>query len=324
MKILLLVDAAIASFLAWAYGLRPGVLSALTILPAWAWLGLLALPGLPLLRRRHLAHSILFLAAWLTFLGLHVEEIRSVPRGWISPIRKRKPPEALRLVSFNCGGGQPATLPELESLEADIVFLQEPPPRCDVEVFLRKTFGAGGDLIYDLDTAILARGSLTNAKQGAARLFYSHALARLPDGEEIHLISLRLPTGHVRIDLWNPACWSIHRRHRRSQLGIIRQIAAECPEARPLIVAGDFNAPQGDKVFSLLPAALRDAFSISGRGIGNTILNEIPVLRIDQIWISRDFTPLQSFALRSLASDHRLVVSDVGRATARSGPERFP
>ena len=323
MKILLLADAAIAAFLALAYGLRPDVLSALTILPAWAWLGL-ALPGIPFLRRRHLAHSVLFLAAWMAFAGLHVEEIRSVPRGWISPIRERKPPEALRLVSFNCGGGQPAALLELEGLDADIVFLQEPPPRRDVDAFLLKTFGAGGELVYDLDTAILARGTLTNARQGDVRLFYSHAIARLPAGEEIHLVSLRLPTGNARIDLWNPACWDIHRRHRRSQLDQIRQIAAECPEARSLIVAGDFNAPQGDKLFSRLPAALRDAFSVSGRGIGNTILNEIPVLRIDQIWVSRGFAPLQSFALRSHASDHRLVVADVARPTARSGPARIP
>ena len=323
MKILLLVGASLAAFLALAYGLRPDALSALTILPAWAWLGL-ALPGLLLLRRRHPAHSILFLAAWIAFLGLHAEEIRSVPRGWISPVRERKPPDALRLVSFNCGGGQPAALLELESLDADIVFLQEPPPRRDVEAFLRKTFGAGGDLVYDLDTAILARGTLTNARQGDSRLFYSHAIAHLPAGEEIHLISLRLPTGNVRIDLWNPDCWSIHRRHRRSQIGQMRRIAAEWPDARSLIVAGDFNAPQGDKVFSLLPGALRDAFSVSGKGIGNTILNEIPVLRIDQIWVSRDFVPLQSFARRSQASDHRLVVGDIRRTTSRSGPERFP
>jgi endonuclease/exonuclease/phosphatase family metal-dependent hydrolase len=45
--------------------------------------------------------------------------------------------------------------------------------------------------------------------------------------------------------------------------------------------------------------------------MGNTILNDIPVLRIDQIWVSRDFETVQSFAVRSNVSDHRIVVSDI-------------
>ena len=318
MKILLLVEAAIAAFLALAYGWRPEALAALTILPAWVWLGL-ALPGFPGLRRRHQPHSMLFLASWTAFMGLHVEEIRSVARSWISPIHEQKPANALRFVTLNCGGGQPAALREVGRLDADIIFLQEPPPQSDVEAFLHETFGTNADFIYDLDTAILARGTLTNAKRGDSRLFYSHAIAHLPDGEDIHLVSLRLATGNVRIDLWNPACWNIQRHHRRTQLDQIRRIVAECPKTAPLVVAGDFNAPQGDKVFSLLPAMLQDTFAVAGKGIGNTILNEIPVLRIDQIWASRDFLPLQSFALRSQASDHRLVVGDVGRTTAPRG-----
>ncbi|HNS32222.1 MAG TPA: hypothetical protein PKN36_04520 [bacterium] len=46
-------------------------------------------------------------------------------------------------------------------------------------------------------------------------------------------------------------------------------------------------------------------------GVGNTILNDIPLLRIDQIWVSMNFRTLQSFAVKSSISDHKMVVSDI-------------
>ena len=80
---------------------------------------------------------------------------------------------------------------------------------------------------------------------------------------------------------------------------------------KPLIVAGDFNAPPRDKIFSILPETLYDSFRAQGRGIGNTIANDMPVLRIDQIWVSHEFTTIQSFVVKNSASDHRMVISDV-------------
>jgi endonuclease/exonuclease/phosphatase (EEP) superfamily protein YafD len=79
----------------------------------------------------------------------------------------------------------------------------------------------------------------------------------------------------------------------------------------PVIVGGDFNVPQGDGVFSLLRPGLRDTFRAEGRGLGNTIPQEFPLVRIDQIWVSGDFEILQSFCRRSKISDHRPVITDV-------------
>ncbi len=322
MKVLLRFEIVLALILAAAYRVRPDSLAALTILPAWAWVSLAA-PGLFALRRNHRILSASFATVWMFFLGLHVEEIPSAARGWLSPISEAKPPQTLRLATLNCGGGQPAALAELAPFAPDVIFLQEPPPRPVVEAFLRDIHGAEGHLLYDLDTAILVRGTLENARPGRSPILYSHAIADLAGIGKIHLVSLRLPTGHVRIDLWNPSCWEIHARHRRNQLDQLRQIAAELPESAPLLVAGDFNAPQGDKLFSLLPARLRDTFAVAGKGIGNTIPNEFPVLRIDQIWVSPDFETRQSFAWKSRASDHRLVVSDL-RARSNRGYSSVP
>lgn len=294
-----------------AYRFRPDFLAAVTVLPAWIWLAA-ALPGIWFLRRRRLAGG-LFALSWLLFAACHVEEPRSLVRGWISPVEESSFAPALRLVTLNCGGGQAAALADLKPLRPDVIFLQEPPPRLDVEDLVRDLYGSEGDFLYDLDTAILVRGTLEEVGRNGSRMFYSYAVAVLQGGDPVHLVSLRLATGHVQVNIGNLDCWDTHRRHRRRQMAQLREIAAALPPDASQMVAGDFNAPQGDKIFSLLGPRMSDAFAAAGKGLGNTILNDRPVLRIDQIWVSDDFAVLQAFARASSVSDHRLVVADVTR-----------
>lgn len=309
--IFLWVEILFAWLLFAAYRFRPDSLAAVTVLPAWVWLAA-ALPGIWFLRRRTLAGG-LFALSWLLFAACHVEEPRSLVRGWISPVEESSSAPALRLVTLNCGGGQAAALADLKPLRPDVIFLQEPPPRADVEHLVRDLYGNEGTFLYDLDTAILVRGALEDVRRNGSRVFYSHAVAVLQGGDLVHLVSLRLATGHVQVNLWNRDCWDTHRRHRRRQMTQLREIAEALPPDAARIVAGDFNAPQGDKIFSLLGPRMSDAFAAAGKGLGNTILNDRPVLRIDQIWVSDDFAVLQAFARASSVSDHRLVVADVTR-----------
>ena len=78
-----------------------------------------------------------------------------------------------------------------------------------------------------------------------------------------------------------------------------------------MIVGGDFNAPQRDAALSVLGPQLRDAFPEAGQGWGDTIINEAPFLRIDQVWISPTLHPRTVTAHRTIHSDHRLVVCDL-------------
>ena len=313
MKILLAAEFGLALFLAVIYQFRPDPFAALTILPAWSWL-LLALPLLFGWRRANRRWMILASAAWLLFAAVHVEELPTLVRGWLNPIAADKPAGTLRVITLNCGGGHADALAETLPLDPDILLLQEPPSRPETEQFCKHLFGTTGSLLYDVDTAILARGNLTNVRRSRSPVFFSHAIADIPGFDPMELVSLRLATGHVQLNLWNPDCWTTHYRWRIRQLAQMREIAAELPDQAPLLVAGDFNAPQQDRIFSLLPVGMQDAFAVAGKGIGNTILNEIPVLRIDQIWVSSHFQVVQSFARRTRASDHRLVVADLVRA----------
>lgn len=58
------------------------------------------------------------------------------------------------------------------------------------------------------------------------------------------------------------------------------------PSGQPIIMGGDFNSPAGDAVFRLIPARLHDSFREGGIGWGDTAFNHVPVLRVDQVWIS--------------------------------------
>ncbi|MBI4474447.1 MAG: hypothetical protein HY646_17385 [Acidobacteria bacterium] len=77
------------------------------------------------------------------------------------------------------------------------------------------------------------------------------------------------------------------------------------------MVGGDFNAAAGDASDRDLQPDLHDAFAEAGRGWGNTLLNDLPVVRIDQIWVSRHFRAVNVRAYRTRYSDHRAVVCDL-------------
>ena len=310
MRIILLLWAGIGCTLMLVYSIRPDAFSAITFIPAWAWL-VLVIPIIPLLRRKYRWPALACGMAWLIFVGWHVEEVRSVLRGALSPVQRQKMANEIRLVSFNCGCGREDALTEVAAWAPDIVFIQESPSRKDVENLTFKLFGAEGTYIWDIDTSIMAKGKMQNLRPKTGTPFYSLVLLTSQSRGEVVLASVRLWSGNPDINLWNPECWRHQAKLRKLQLQQMSLLVKNLDTSKPLIVAGDFNVPQGDKIFSLLPNILYDSFSAQGRGIGNTVMNDMPLMRFDQIWISRDFKIIQSFAVKSSISDHRMVISDV-------------
>jgi hypothetical protein len=306
--LILLIGA--ACFLTLIYCLRPDAFAVVTFFPAWGWL-LLIVPMLPFLRRKYCFPALLCGLVWLVFVLLHIEEPKTLLRGLLSPVKSTKSPGALRLISVNCASGNPNVLHEIRTWNPDIIFLQESPPRKEIENLARDLFGAHGTFVYDIDSSIVVKGNLQSLHPQEGMSFFSLGVFALPDVGEVILVSLRLFPGIAAIELWDHHCWRNQTRLRRAQLQQMEQLVAMLDTTKPIIVAGDFNAPPGDKIFNLLPDTLYDSFRAQGRGIGNTIANDMPLLRIDQIWVSHEFTTLQSFAVKNGVSDHRMVISDV-------------
>lgn len=106
--------------------------------------------------------------------------------------------------------------------------------------------------------------------------------------------------------------------------GLLRAIA-DLP--RPLIVAGDLNAPEASPVVqALMAAGLHNAFSAAGNGYGYTygqalyrgLRGGLAFLRIDHILLSGDILALRTWVGGGGASEHQPVIADLAlRAPAR-------
>ena len=85
---------------------------------------------------------------------------------------------------------------------------------------------------------------------------------------------------------------------------------------RPLIVAGDFNAPDTSLVVrALFEIGLRDAFAAAGLGYGYTwghsLRLRLSFLRIDHILVGPEFGVADCYVGGTLGSEHRPVIADL-------------
>ena len=108
--------------------------------------------------------------------------------------------------------------------------------------------------------------------------------------------------------------WQLNFAEREVQA---RKLAADvAPRLRPLILAGDLNAPEASPVIGhLLRAGLRDAFSSAGWGYGFThghaLKPRFSFLRIDHILVSPEIGVTEAFPGGREASEHRPVIADL-------------
>lgn len=96
-----------------------------------------------------------------------------------------------------------------------------------------------------------------------------------------------------------------------------RSLAADVAASiRPVILAGDLNAPEHSPVVrQLLATGLRDAFSVAGTGYGHThghsLRPHISFNRIDHILVSAKIGVADCFVGGKDASEHRPVIADL-------------
>jgi endonuclease/exonuclease/phosphatase (EEP) superfamily protein YafD len=102
-----------------------------------------------------------------------------------------------------------------------------------------------------------------------------------------------------------------NRQERRMALARVLGVQRFISRQHAAIIGGDFNAPAGDAVFDLLSrSGFRDAFTEAGSGWPDTYPNTAPVLRIDHLWVNAGIVPQRAAAVKTLHSDHRMVVCD--------------
>ena len=197
----------------------------------------------------------------------------------------------------------------------DVVFLQEAPGDDVLRELTRDLFGDSGTWLSHQGCAILARGRLEElpldfdahntgaGTQIAARL-------ELEPGTQMELVNVHLKRSVMRFDVWRREAWQEHtelRKANRTRLKSILRALPDSPVKRPRIIGGDFGTPYNDDIFRILQRDYEDAFRKIGTGWGNTYPAKYPLLRIDQIWISDELTPVAATAEPVAHTDHRQV-----------------
>lgn len=82
-------------------------------------------------------------------------------------------------------------------------------------------------------------------------------------------------------------------------------------QSDPVIVTGDFNTPPRGRLYSRLTREMQDTFEQCGAGFGYSYSSQIPVLRIDYVFVSDGIRPVQCETLPVRVSDHRPVLAHV-------------
>ncbi|MGV3616843.1 MAG: endonuclease/exonuclease/phosphatase family protein [Fimbriimonas sp.] len=305
----------VLAFLCLAYAAKPDGAAALTIFPAWTWtpIGLIFAAFRCLKDRRQ---ALILSCAWLAYGVAFGEEWRSVAR-WGT--ESNRDPATIRVVTLNCAGGLPEAAAEVAAFKPDLVLLQESPGPEDVERLAKRLFGSEGTKVKGPDASILARGPLHALPLPRGTANFVGATVQVA-GLPITVISLRLAPPAFRVDLLNPGAWQEVRENRvarRAEIAALARYVDKLPSG-PLLMGGDFNCQSGDRSLDAMPREMRDAFYEAGRGWCHTAVNDFPLARIDQIWISPDFRAERLFVRKTVHSDHRMVVCDLRLPTRES------
>jgi endonuclease/exonuclease/phosphatase (EEP) superfamily protein YafD len=134
------------------------------------------------------------------------------------------------------------------------------------------------------------------------------------DGRRLGVVDVHLHLPYLRPRFWSAAAWRAAAerfRIREDQMHVAVGAAKAFDSDLPVLVGGDFNTPPGDLLFRALPEGLRDSFRVAGVGMGNTIVNDMPISRIDYVWAPEALETHSAVARRTNHSDHRLVVADL-------------
>jgi endonuclease/exonuclease/phosphatase (EEP) superfamily protein YafD len=177
---------------------------------------------------------------------------------------------------------------------------------------------ANDDVGTTSGNAIYSRFPLENVLFIEGTLGHMRAETVLPDGRRIAVYSAH-PLPPLNLGL-NPEI-------RSAEIGDVLALVAD--ETLPVLLLGDFNTTEHSEDYARIDALLDDAFARVGRGLGPTwpdygfqnplVRGWMPLIRIDYIWYSDDFVPLEAYPLGYAGSDHHPLRASVALLTEPPG-----
>ena len=245
-------------------------------------------------------------------------------------------PATLRVMTWNAKahfarikpGGIDAIAREIARHDPDLVVLQDAEFDEDIAIVpdpVRAAVGREPAVFVSGQYVVVSRLPMRDCHDGHVDgLRQMHPYVRCTvtaAGVDIDVVNVHLPSPREGLNAarfqWVDGLddWARNFAERIAQsAAIVRDLAGP---PRPLIVAGDLNAPERSPVVrQMLDMGLRDAFSQAGTGFGYThghaLKPRFSFLRIDHILVSRHFGVLRVDTGTAKASEHRPVIADLG------------
>lgn len=311
-------------------GLGPPWLAELTRFMPYYWLLLPCLLALALgMSRWLLAAGALNLLLLATFtMGLQ----------WHWPLADEATGDTLRVLSYNVkalnarhmAGGFSGIDQEVRAHLPDIVALQDAQHLLPLDGDSRLTQAQpifGLPYVFAIEQFVIASKypvrSCSSGKLGPRTdpepQLYLHCQldvrGKRLDVVTIHFVSPRDALQALRqTPMQALPIWIDDLRERFAEAQLLLRATAHMP--RPLLLMGDFNAPEGSPVVAELKrAGLRDSFAEAGQGYGYTyghaLDRKTDFLRIDHILVSPDIAVVRSAVGGTEASEHSPVVAEI-------------
>ncbi|MEO8617308.1 MAG: endonuclease/exonuclease/phosphatase family protein [Luteolibacter sp.] len=307
-------------FTVYCFARQPDRFAAYTVMPIWMWGGIglfLSTVAFYFLRA---SLSLVMTAVWAVTLLVGADEARvlsnfgkSAPKPGRAENDQGKP--VLRIITLNCAFftyGNPAQ--EIAAWQPDIVLLQDI-SSFQVRQIADVLYGGRGDYRAHETNGIVTRWKIQREIRNPTQRDHQVTILT-PSGAPIEVVNVHLRTAATDLRLWDRSAWQNHRTNRvlrENELTLTRNILEQTSgfPNTPTVFGGDFNSPASDVVHRQLTRDFLDAFATAGTGWGDTFQRRFPILRIDQIYTTRHFTPVRCRAVTTRNSDHRMVVADL-------------
>jgi vancomycin resistance protein VanJ len=278
-------------------------------------------------RRLILLNGAVLLVWALTFGGVNIpwqSTLGRLERKAFARNRTAKP-HSLRVMSYNilCGLGGIDKLaqtireqnPDVLCMQETIYWKQEPDPIPPLQELLPGDHMARVAEVTTFSKYPIVAQRTYNFPAPSSRAILETVLD--VDGKQVHVYNVHLGSLQTGREAWGKKeglAQSIHgsAAQRREQVDLLLNVTQSTLEAkRPALIVGDFNTPPRGRIYHALASRYTDAWSAAGWGTGNSFHRDLPVLRIDHVWMSSHWQARRAWVPESEASDHRPVVTDL-------------
>jgi len=215
----------------------------------------------------------------------------------------------IRVVSWNIGTGFGGWAEAVAPLKPDIVLVQESAaPSVLPEGF--HWYGA-------FDPGTLSRFPATVLPSERVGAWTDPQLLLMEiSGRKLLVANVRLMHPSVVMALVDRKLDTVVKSYRSriaqyEKLSALLKSTAERSDAQAILLGGDFNIPAQMPSLDPLRRYLQDAWLTAGTGWGATVPEDLPLVRIDHLWLSSQIEPIAVRVVRLPGSDHRAVVADI-------------